>query len=278
MTTAQSEKLNPAEINTPVDPEIEDMMAAGVHLGHSRSRRNPGMMPYLWGVRNNVEIIDLTKTKELLDHALAVLKQAAAAKKLVLLVGTRPSSRALVSDMAIQLGYPAVTERWIGGTLTNFKVVRKRVETMEGLEQERATGGFEKYTKKEQLEKEKEIARLNQNFNGLRRLTKMPDLMVIIDIAHDASALREARRMKIPVVALTDTNTDPRMVTYPIPANDDARPSLQYLLGRMRGAFAEGAEAARNQETAPTPSTPLGAGAAANGTASLDAAQGKPRV
>ena len=237
-------------MNTPlsIDPEIEAMLDAGVHLGHVRSKRHSGMTPYLWGVRNNVEIIDLAKTKEKLHEALAFLRQVAAEKKLILFVGTRPSAKDLIQRTAEALGCPYVNRRWIGGTLTNFKVILKRIETLEALEQEKASGDFEKYPKKERMRKETDIIRLRENFDGLRRLRKIPDAIVVMDISHDAVALREARRVKVPVIALTDTNTDPRLVDYPIPANDDAQPAVAYLLGRMKSAVLEGREAA---ETAP---------------------------
>lgn len=245
--------LNDSPSATPpiIDPEIEAMMEAGVHLGHSRSRRNPGMTPFLWGVRNNVEIIDLAKTKECLESALAFLRERAAERKIILFVGTRPSARDLLRKTAEALGSPWVAERWIGGTLTNFRVVRQRVETLEGLEHEKATGGFEKYPKKEQIEKEREIANLTRNFDGLRRLTRLPDAVVIINIVHDGLALREARRMRIAVVALTDTNADPRLVQYPIPANDDARPAVSFMLERMAAAIRDGMQVAAEQTPAP---------------------------
>lgn len=231
------------------DSEVTEMLEAGVHLGHVRSKRHPAMGPYVWGLRSNVEVIDLSKTRELLAAALAFLSDAARAGKLVLFVGTRPASKDIVRRTAEATSCPYVDQRWIGGTLTNFKVIRKRVETLEGLEQEQASGGFEKYTKWEQLELEKDMARLRQNFDGLRRLVKLPEVVVISDISHDTSALQEARRLGIPVVALTDTNTDPRLVTYPIPANDDARPAVSYMFGRMQQAIRDG-EVARAADAA----------------------------
>lgn len=242
MATMVNENANSLPVS--IDPEMEAMMEAGVHLGHARSKRHPRMAPYLWGMRNNVEIIDLTKTKEKLASALAFLKQSAQEKKLFLLVGTRPSAKDIVRNAAGELGCPYVDQRWIGGTLTNFKVIRKRVETLEALEQERAAGGFEKYTKKERMKKEEEMRRLVENFDGLRRLIKLPDVLIIADISHDDLALRESRRMKIPVVALADTNTDPGSVAYAIPANDDARPALAYMFERMKTAIREGEFAA----------------------------------
>ncbi len=242
MTTMVNENVNSVPVGA--DPEIEAMAEAGAHLGHARSRRHPRMAPYLWGVRANIEIIDLTKTKEKLGAALAFLKSSAEERKLFLFVGTRPSAKDIVRDTAQELGYPYVIQRWIGGTLTNFKVIRKRVETLEALEQERASGGFEKYTKKERLKKDEEMRRLVGNFDGLRRLTKLPDVMIVVDISHDDLALREARRVRIPMVALADTNTDPESVTYAIPSNDDARPAIAYMLGRMKASIQEGLAAA----------------------------------
>lgn len=256
MIIATSENTKSSSL---VDPEIEAMMEAGVHFGHARSKRHPAMAPFIWGVRNNVEIIDLTKAKQKLELALEFLRQAAKDKKLLLIVGTRPSAKDVVQKTAEEIDCPYVNQRWIGGTLTNFKVIRKRIEALEGLEQEKATGGFEKYTKKERMKKEEEMARLTQNFNSLRRLRKLPDVMIIIDIAHDDLALREAKRMTIPVVALTDTNTDPRSVTYPIPSNDDARPAIVYMLERIKSAILEGqrlAESAQASESTPLPAAP----------------------
>ncbi|MEK9148098.1 MAG: 30S ribosomal protein S2 [Patescibacteria group bacterium] len=232
-----------------VDPEIEAMMEAGVHIGHIRSKRHPAMAPYLWGVRSNVEIIDITKTKEKLGAALDFLRQSAQGKKLFLFVGTRPSARELVARSAEALGMPYVNQRWIGGTLTNFKVIGKQIETLEKLESEIASGGFEKYTKKERMKKEADLERLRHNFDGLRRMKKLPDIVVIIDIAHDDLALREARRMNIPVVALVDTDTDPRLVTYPIPSNDNARPAIAYMLDRVEKAIADGQAALLSPES-----------------------------
>ncbi len=237
-------------LTSAVDVETAEMLEAGVHVGHIRSKRNPAMAPYVWGLRANVEIIDLTKTKEKLAAALAFLKDAAREGKLILFVGTRPTAKDAVREAAQELGYPYVQQRWIGGTLTNFRVIRKRVEALEGLEHEKASGGFEKYTKWEQLELEKEIDRLRENFDGLRRLSRVPDVVIIVDISHDKLALPEANRMKIPVVALTDTNTDPRTVTYPIPSNDDARSAVAYMLGRMKIVLQEGQAAAAAAEEA----------------------------
>lgn len=239
-----------------VDSELEAMLDAGVHRGHNRSKRHPAMGQFLWGTRANVEIIDLLKTREKLAEALHFLSDIASKGKMILFVGTRPSTHELLQETAESLGYPYVNRRWIGGTLTNFKVILKRVETLESLEHDKATGGFEKYTKKERLMKEVEMSRLRQNFDGLRKLRRLPDAIVIMGIQHDTLALSEARSLGISVVALTDTNTDPRLVTYPIPSNDDARSAVRYMLERIRDAVREGQE---HPATPPVPTAEAGA-------------------
>lgn len=222
------------------NPEIEEMLKAGVHLGHAKGKRNPAMAPYVFGVRNSVEIIDLEKTKAKLQEACEFLKKAVASGKTVLLAGTRPASRKALEDASAETGMPAVTLRWVGGTLTNFKVILGQIELLERLEKEKAAGEFAKYTKKEKIRLEKKLARLHHVFDGMRALKKLPDILFVVDISHDDLPVREARRMKIPVVALTDTNTNPDLITYPIPANDDAMPAVRYMVGRIKDAIVEG--------------------------------------
>lgn len=246
-----------------VEPEVEAMAEAGLHLGHARAKRHPAMAPYLWGVRNNVEVIDLTRTQECLRGALAFLRTAASEGKLFLFVGTHPSAQELVRRTATELGYPFVDQRWIGGTLTNFKVIAKRIEAMEALEQESAGGGLEKYPKGEQAAKLKELARLRQRFDGLRRLRRLPEALVVLSMIHDRHAVAEASRTGIPVVGVADTNADPRRAAYPIPANDDARPALVYLLGRIQAAIREGQAAMAAPPDAAAADAPPAAEAAA---------------
>lgn len=224
----------------PLDPEIEEMMRAGVHLGHAKSKTSPAMIPYIFGVRNTVAILDLLKTKQKLKEALVLLRDTVARGGTILFVGTRPVGRMLIPEIAGELGMPYLAERWIGGTLTNFKVIGKRVEYMEALERDRASGVFEKYTKRERMRKDEEIIRLKRFFDGLRALKRMPDVVFIIDTNHDDTALRESKKMRIPVVALADTNTNIALIDHPIPANDDALPAVRYLLGRVAGAVREG--------------------------------------
>lgn len=249
--------MNEVELNSnvlsgvaaPIDPEIEEMMKAGVHLGHAKTKNHPAMQPYIFGVRNTISLVDLTKTKEKLSAALDFINGVAAKGGLVLLVGTRPAARKVIQEVAERTGMPYFTERWIGGALTNFKVIRGRVEYLERLEKERAAGEFEKYTKKERMKKEEEIVRLKKNFDGIRTLTRLPATVFIVDINEDSTAVREARRLKIPIVALCDTNSNADLVDWPIPSNDDALPAVRYMVGRIGETIEEGQKEQKTQST-----------------------------
>ncbi len=220
--------------------EVECMLKAGVHLGHAKSKNHPAMKPYIYGVRNTIAIIDLMKTEEKLAKATDFMREITGRGGLVLLAGTRPGVRRVVLDMAEKTHMPYFTERWIGGALTNYKMISKRVEHMELLEKEKESGGFDKYTKKERMKKEEEITRLRRFFDGLRRLTRMPDAVVVVDTTHDTTAVREARRMKIPVIALCDSNANADLIDFPIPSNDHALPAVTYMLGKFTEALQEG--------------------------------------
>ena len=235
------------EIIPPADPEVEAMLKAGVHLGHAKTKNHPSMQPYIFGVRNTISIIDLTKTKEKFAQALGFLKGVSSRNGLIILTGTRPAAKKIILEVAEKTKMPYFTERWIGGTLTNFKVISQRVEYMERLEKEKASGDFEKYTKKERMEKEEEIMRLRKIFDGLRTLKRLPDAVFIVDIIEDTTAVREARRMKIPIAALCDTNSPCDQVDYPIPSNDDSLPAVRYMVGRIGEAIEEGLKT-KNQE------------------------------
>lgn len=232
-----------------MDPEMDGMLKAGIHLGHAKSKNHPAMQPYIFGVRNTISVIDLTKTKEMLARALEFVKQTVAKGGTVLLVGTRPAAKKVILETAEKTGMPYYNERWIGGTLTNFKVIRGRVDYLEKLEQEKSSGEFEKYTKKERMKKEEEIVRLKKNFEGIRVMKRLPSALFIVDINEDDTAVREARRMKIPIVALCDTNSNADLVDYPIPSNDDALPAVRYMVERVGEAIKEGQREQKTQST-----------------------------
>ena len=239
------------------DAELEAMAKAGIHMGHAKTKDNASMKPYIFGVRNTISIIDLGATKAALARAAEFLKDTVSRGGLVLMVGTRPAARKIILDVAARTGMPYFTERWIGSTLTNFKVIGKRVEYMEQLEREKASGEVEKYTKKERMKREEELVRLKRFFDGLRPMKRLPSAVFIVDITHDDTAAREARRMKIPVVALTDTNSDYRSVDYPIPSNDDALPAVRYMVGRIGEAIEEGLKQAAERKVEQATASPL---------------------
>jgi len=238
--TTETVKDNNINQDSEIDLEIETMMKAGVHLGHTKTKNHPTMRPYIFSIRNTVSIIDLEKTKEKLAAALDFVKGVASRGGMVLFVGTRPAARKVIIEVAQKTGMPYFAERWIGGTLTNFRTISKRVEYMEILEKEKATGGFEKYTKKERMKKEEEIVRLKRFFDGLRLLKRLPEAVFIVDINHDVTAIREAKKIKIPVVALVDTNSNADLVDWPIPSNDDALPAVSYMVNRIGDAVEGG--------------------------------------
>lgn len=223
-----------------LDPEMEALARAGVHMGHAKSKNHPSMQSYIYGVRNTVSILDLTKIKEKLHGALEFLERTVARGGIVLLVGTRPAARRFIQDLGERTHMPYFVERWIGGSLTNFKVITKRVEYMERLEQERASGEFEKYTKKERMRKEEEIVRLKKNFDGLRTLKRLPDAVLVMDTIHDTTAVREARATHVPVVALVDTNANASLIEWPIPSNDDALPAVRAMTEKIGDAIERG--------------------------------------
>jgi len=241
--TTDKSSLAKAAVDKPTvgeNGELDEMMKAGIHFGHAKSKSHPSMKPYIYGIRNTISVIDLSETQKALARATDFLAQAAGEGKLILFVGTRPAARAIVREVAQKTNMPFVTERWLGGTMTNFPVIRQRVDYLERLEREKKTGEMEKYTKKERMEKAKEMERLGKNFDGLRRMTRPADVLCVVNIGEDYTAIREARRKNIPIVALADTNSDITGIAYPIPSNDDALPAVRYMITRMGDAVEEG--------------------------------------
>ena len=222
------------------DEEIQTLMRAGVHIGHVRSKTHPAMRPFIFGTRNNIEIIDVLKTAEYLAKAEAFLQSVTARGGMVLWVGTKPSARHAVEAAARETGMPYVANRWVGGLLTNFRVISKRAAEMEEIEKAKASGGLDKYTKHERAKIDREHDSLMKAYDGIRVMKRLPEAIIIIETVHDHLSLREARRMKIPLVALADTNTDPRQIQYPVPANDDAKLSVEYMISRFAVALMEG--------------------------------------
>lgn len=214
--------------------DVNEMAAAGVHLGHKTSKIHPKMVPFICGERNNVNLIDLEKTAEKLREALDFIKSLIAEGKILLLVGTKIQVKNLLKETALECGLPYVSERWLGGTFTNFEIIKKRIEYFKELEQKKSSGELEKYTKKERAQFDKELKDLEIKFGGIKNLEKLPDTIFVSDMIKDNLAVNEARMKGIKIIGISDTNADPTLADYPIPANDDAISSVKYILEKIK--------------------------------------------
>lgn len=227
-------KVKTAKVNIEKKlPSLEEMLKAGVHFGHRASKWNPKMEPYIFTARNNIHIIDLEKTKEKLEEALKFLQGIKDKKGTILFVGTKVAAKEITQQVAKECQMPYVVDKWIGGTLTNFGVISKRLEHFRDLEKKKESGELKKYTKKEQHEFGLELQKLDKQFGGIKAITRPPDALLVVDTHKEKLAVKEARMKKIPVVGLCDTNTDPGIIDYPIPANDDASSSLKLILSTI---------------------------------------------
>lgn len=220
------------KINFNLDPE--EMTRAGLHFGHRTSRIHPKITPYLYGVRNTVHIIDMEKTREKLEEVLKFIQEIVAENKSLLFVGTKVQAKDLVKSIAEECGFPYVSERWIGGTVTNFEIIKKRIAYFKELERKKDEGELEKYTKKERGKIDHELRNLEIKFGGIKNLERLPDSIFVLDMKKDFLAVKEAKMKGIKVIGIVDTNVDPTLADYPIPANDDALSSLKYILEKVK--------------------------------------------
>ena len=216
---------------------IKEMFDAAVHIGHRTSRWNPKIKKFLFGERNGIHVINLEKTVEMLDEALAFLSRTASEGKTILFVSTKPQSIKVLEKTAKECAMPYVVSKWIPGLLTNFSTLKTRIKYMKDLKEQEASGEFEKYTKKEASSLKKTIVKLGTALGGVENLKAMPDAVFVLDIVRDKIVVKEAKKLGIPVVGIVDTNSDPKDIDYPVPGNDDALKSLTYLLGRIAGAI-----------------------------------------
>lgn len=246
----QTEKTNTASMET-----LQKMVEAGVHVGHKKEKGHPKMKPYLFATRQGVQIINVEKTLEKLEAAAEFLKGVAARNGVIVFVATRVPGKLLIQNAATEAGMPYVVERWLGGTLTNFSNLSKRLQYFIDQETKQGKGELAKYSKKEQLLMSREIESLEKKMGGIKALKKKPDALVLIDIDEHIAAVREAKKMGVPVVAITDTNTNPTLVAYPIPANDKSTKSLAVILDRLVSAVKEGKTMVRQTAEAPAEKT-----------------------
>lgn len=233
-------------------PTLEEMLKTGMHFGHRTFKWHPKMKPYIYGQRQGVYIIDLEKAQANLQKALEFISDSLAANKTILLVGTKAQAKDLTKKTGQASGVSYVSERWLGGTITNFNIIRNSIRRYRDLLEKKATGKLEKYTKKERLNFDHEIARLEIAVGGLADLNRTPDIIFIWDIKHEATALAEAKKKGMKIIAVCDTNVDPTGIDFVIPANDDSSNSVKLILGLVEQAIAEGkakAEEAKAKET-----------------------------
>ena len=222
---------------------IKSLLEAGVHFGHQTRRWNPKMKPYIWGSRNSTHIIDLKKTLYAVDDAYTFLSHVAARGAQILFVGTKKQAQEPLKNAAERVNMPYVNYRWMGGMLTNFKTIKTRVERMEEIEAMKASSLFDSYNKKEQAGMNKELEKLQAALGGIRDMHTLPAAIFVVDTNHEINAVREARRLNIPIVGLIDTNCNPDEVDYGIPANDDAIRSVRLFCDVVADAIAAGASA-----------------------------------
>ena len=219
---------------------MKSLLEAGVHFGHQTRRWNPRMKRYIFTQRNGIHIIDLQQTLGLMNEAYRAMVQVAAQGGNVLFVGTKKQAQDVMQSEAERCGMWYINQRWLGGTLTNFQTIRTRINYMIELQQQRDSGFFRRLPKKEGLKLEETLAKLEKYFLGIRNMTTLPQAMFIIDICKEDICVAEARRMGIPIFAIVDTDTDPDLVTHPIPGNDDAVRSIRLVTGRLANAILEG--------------------------------------
>jgi small subunit ribosomal protein S2 len=218
----------------------QQLLEAGVHFGHLRKKWNPKMLPYIYAEKKGIHIIDLNKTVECLQETASALKAIAKSGKKIMFVGTKKQAKEIVTECAQRVNMPYVTERWLGGMLTNFNTVRKSVKKMQSIEKMLGDGSFDNITKKERLQLSRDRDKMEKVLGGIAQLGRVPAALFIIDIGHEHIAMAEAKRLGITTFGMVDTNCDPNKVDYPVPANDDATKSIAIIANYITAAIAEG--------------------------------------
>ena len=228
-------------------PTLEQLLEAGVHFGHQVRRGHPRMRPFIYGARDGVHIIDLTKSDQYLKEACEFVYNLSKEDKILLFVGTKKQARSIVEELAKKLKAPYLCERWMGGFLTNFEEIKKNIKLLKDFKQQKEKGELSKYTKKEQLLINRKMDKLDKDFVGVMDLERLPDAIFVTDAVSENIAIREANRLGIKVVAIADSNCNPSQIDYPIPGNDDAIKSIKILVEALASAYTEGKKEAGKQ-------------------------------
>jgi len=221
-------------------PSLEEMLKVGMHFGHRTSHWHPKMAPFIYSSRKGVYVLDLTKTQKMLEEALNYAKKLTSEGKTILFVGTKNQVKKPLAQMAKEAGMPYVDEKWLGGFLTNFSIIKKTIRKYQDLVEKKQTGKLDKYTKKERLEFDRDIKKLEVKVGGLVSLNKLPDAIFVWDIKKEKTAVAEAEKKNIPMIAVCDTNVNPEAINYVIPANDDATKTVKMILNLFKEAILEG--------------------------------------
>lgn len=231
-------------------PEVNDLLNAGVHFGHLTRKWNPNMAPYIYMERNGIHIINLYKTAAKIEETNSALKKIAASGRKILFVATKKQAKDIVAEKANAVNMPYITERWPGGMLTNFITIRKAVKKMAAIDRMKKDGTFETLSKKERLQVDRQRAKLEKNLGSITDMTRLPGAIFIVDTTREHIAVKEAQKLKIPIFAMVDTNSDPRDVDFVIPSNDDASKSIDKILDLVTSAVAEGLSERKSEKEA----------------------------
>ena len=231
-------------------PEVNDLLNAGVHFGHLTRKWNPNMAPYIYMERNGIHIINLYKTAAKIEETTSALKKIAASGRKILFVATKKQAKDIVAEKANAVNMPYITERWPGGMLTNFITIRKAVKKMAAIDRMKKDGTFETLSKKERLQVDRQRAKLEKNLGSISDMTRLPGAIFIVDTTREHIAVKEAQKLKIPIFAMVDTNSDPRDVDFVIPSNDDASKSIDKILDLVTSAVAEGLSERKSEKEA----------------------------
>ena len=229
--------------------EIKELVKAGVHFGHLTRKWNPNMSPYIYSEKNGIHIINLYKTIQKLEESCSALEKIASSGRKILFVATKKQAKDIVSKYAEEVKMPYITERWPGGMLTNFVTIRKAVKKMSAIDRSKQDGTFESLSKKEKLSVDRTRAKLEKNLGSINSMTRLPGAIFVVDIRREHIAVREAIKLNIPIFAMVDTNTDPSLVDFGIPANDDASKSIEIILNKVTSSIKSGLDQ-RNKEKA----------------------------
>ncbi|HBB49274.1 TPA: 30S ribosomal protein S2 [Candidatus Nomurabacteria bacterium] len=235
--------MQKTELKKEADTIMEKMFEAGAHYGYSKTRRHPSVSPFIYATKNKADIINLEKTSGMLNEAVEFVKNLGVSSKIVLFVGTKPEAKVVIKDLAEMINMPYVVERWIGGTLSNFTEIKKRITELENYRKDSVGGGLDKYTKKERVVMAKKMEKLTRYYSGLVGLKKIPDALFVVDARSEHIATTEAKRSGVPVIALLNSDSNIKGIDYPIVANDTAIPSIKFFAKAIGNAYKEGQNA-----------------------------------